>query len=74
MSENVGASITHNSKGLQGLYRDDFTFLHFVTTNKYNSFADFHTESSQPTFTSVYLVTALNSDSSSAMSLLDVFW
>jgi hypothetical protein len=26
MSENVGASTSHNPKGLHGLYRDSFTF------------------------------------------------
>jgi hypothetical protein len=26
MSENVGASTSHNSKGLHGLYGDNFTF------------------------------------------------
>jgi hypothetical protein len=26
MSENVGASTSHNPKGLHGLYRDNFTF------------------------------------------------
>jgi hypothetical protein len=26
MSENVGASTSHSSKGLHGLYRDSFTF------------------------------------------------
>jgi hypothetical protein len=31
MSENVGVSISHNPKGLHGLYKDSFTFtlLHF---------------------------------------------
>jgi hypothetical protein len=29
MSENVGASTSHNPKGLHGLYRDNFTFYFF---------------------------------------------
>jgi hypothetical protein len=28
MSENVGASTSHNPKGLHGLYRDNFTFTY----------------------------------------------
>jgi hypothetical protein len=31
MSENVGASTSHNPKGLHGLYRENFTLL----LNKY---------------------------------------
>jgi hypothetical protein len=27
MSENVGASTSHNPKALNGLYRDDFNFI-----------------------------------------------
>jgi hypothetical protein len=32
MSENVGASISRNPKGLHGLYRDNFTF--YAAENK----------------------------------------
>jgi hypothetical protein len=37
MSENVGASTSHNPKGLHGLYGDNFTFLHTFTNVKYIS-------------------------------------
>jgi hypothetical protein len=30
MSENVGASTSHNPKDYHGLYRDDFTFYHYI--------------------------------------------
>jgi hypothetical protein len=32
MSENVGASTSRNPKGLQGLYRDNFTFTFYLKT------------------------------------------
>jgi hypothetical protein len=34
MSENVGASTSHNPKGLHGLYRENFTFT-FILYNSY---------------------------------------
>jgi hypothetical protein len=50
--------------------------LQVVTTNNYNTFADFHitTKFSQSTFTSLYLVTALHNGYSSAVFSLDVSW
>jgi hypothetical protein len=51
-----------------------------VTTNNYNTIADFHTtnhstlKSSQSTFTRLYLVTALHSGYSSAKFSLDISW
>jgi hypothetical protein len=41
--------------------------LQVVTTNNHTTIADFHTKSSQSTFTSLYLVTALNRGYSSAV-------
>jgi hypothetical protein len=32
MSENVGASISRNPKGLHGLYGDNFTFFYLLDT------------------------------------------
>jgi hypothetical protein len=56
-------------------------YYHFqvVATNNYNITADFHTKnhstlSSQSTFTSFYLVTALHNDYSSALFSLLVSW
>jgi hypothetical protein len=48
--------------------------LQGVTANNYNSITDFHTKSSQSTFTSLYLVTALSNGYSSTMFSLDVSW
>jgi hypothetical protein len=48
--------------------------LQVVTTNNYNIIADLHTKSSQSTFTSLYLVTALHNCDSSAVFSLDVSW
>jgi hypothetical protein len=33
MSENVGASTSRNPKGLHGLYRDNFTFLPYLSSD-----------------------------------------
>jgi hypothetical protein len=44
----------------------------FGLVNNYNTIADFHTKSSQSTFTSFYLVTGLNNGYSSAMFSLDI--
>jgi hypothetical protein len=42
MSENVGASTSRNPKGLQGLYRDNFTFTfyHIHTSLAYEKFSE----------------------------------
>jgi hypothetical protein len=53
--------------------------LQVVTTNNYNTIADFNTTnhftlSSQSTFTSFYLVAALRSGYSSAVFSLNVSW
>jgi hypothetical protein len=48
--------------------------LKVVTTNNYNTIADFHTKSSQSSFTSPCLVTHLNNGYSSAVFSLDVSW
>jgi hypothetical protein len=45
--------------------------LNVINTNKCNTIADFHTKSSQSTFTSLYLVTALNNGYSFAVFPLD---
>jgi hypothetical protein len=34
MSENVGASTSHNPMGLYGLYRDNFTLLAYITAGQ----------------------------------------
>jgi hypothetical protein len=46
--------------------------LQVVTTNNYNTIADFHTKSSKSNFISLYVVTALHNGYSSAVFLLDV--
>jgi hypothetical protein len=53
--------------------------LQVVATSNYDTIADphyksLHTKFSQSTFTSLYLVTALNIGYSSAMFSLDVSW
>jgi hypothetical protein len=52
----------------------DYWPLQVVTTNNYNTIADFHTKSSESTFASPYLVTALNNGYSSALFSLDISW
>jgi hypothetical protein len=48
--------------------------LQVITTNNYNTIADSHTKSPESAFTSLYLLTALNNDYSSAVFSLDVSW
>jgi hypothetical protein len=45
-----------------------------VTTNNCTTIADFHTKFSESTFTSLYLVTALNNGYSSVVFSLDISW
>jgi hypothetical protein len=40
MFENVGASTSRNPKGLQGLYRNNFTFT-FICDDTYRNIPDF---------------------------------
>jgi hypothetical protein len=61
-----------------GLVNRFIVHLHVVTTNNYNTIADFHTTNYSTlsflslTFISLCVVTALHNGSSSAMSSLDV--
>jgi hypothetical protein len=76
---NIVTCISDYKRGLD-LWIRVINHLHVVTTNNYNSIADFDTKnystlkSSQSTFTGLYMVTALYNGYSSAMFLLDVSW
>jgi hypothetical protein len=57
-----------------GLVNRFIDHLQVVTTNNYDTIADFHAKSSLSDFTSRYLVTTLNNGYSFAVFLLDIFW